>query len=418
MSLLELSNELLYQIFSQDDVLQPCDIYHSILTCHRLNAVALPLLYRKLRFPHSSHKQNPHVPTAVEKCNHALRLHPERTKLVQSFDLEIVHAGDKMWIRAWNNMSIILPKLSALQTLRICTVKSSVQYEFLHLWDWNSPRCLTLTNFVQIFDSPTDFASLKKVHIDDWKITAKDIVQFLSMPSIKHLKIESRPIASTLTQLEISSCSTPLGNSVGYIFKCVPELKKLNWYTCAYRDSGAPHTINEAFLPLQATLVELRLTTVIMGMTNFGLPDFSPFLALKYLRIQGEVMFTEHEFRAMYHDRSYLVNRLPRSLEHLEIVFSPGWTALVHLETDEIRDSMFCQWLLALADQRYEKVPRLSKLCIMEELLPISSIGKWDCPGHVRDALSMANIDLKVLLGESLKALFEEERFDTTYNRS
>ncbi|PVH76443.1 hypothetical protein DL98DRAFT_657399 [Cadophora sp. DSE1049] len=421
MSLLELSNEILLQIFSYD-FLRRCDLHDTILTCRRLYDIGLPFLYRDVCI---SARPNHVIPgkliTNVDQFFKTSALYPAHLSFIRTAELywETNCPGRT------NRLFDLLSRFSLLRTASITSAYSgsSTRQLLRHAAAFKKPTTL---RHIKLVASPHAYAS----------ISAQDIARlFFSIPNLETFTLEDfdpRVLegddftypSTNLTKLEfLKSTSLPRGSLLTSLLMYHPALKTLIW-TVDTTDtflSWSSASVDQALSPLKPHLTDLRLT--LKGCLNLNQNrmrkkddqlDYSGFAMLKNLEIHERLTFTQNELRKRPRDpyvwkynRADLYQRLPASLETLTIRFDPGSYILKNKLSEKTENY---SWILALANCKASYLQRLSKVSLIERVdweyqdRDVRShprhvaAQEWEYPLEVLKVFRKASIALTVVL--------------------
>ncbi|KAH6676239.1 hypothetical protein B0J14DRAFT_690437 [Halenospora varia] len=441
MSLLSLSNELISGILSQRTILNYKDVRHIQLTCRRLSEVALPHLYQSIRFPCLSDKRSLNLEGKefLRQFNRHLAAFPNRVSWIHCAVVLWNTLKTPQWIQHYIEVCSLLRQLRSLHHLELRCIQLSSEHKLAAYNNKERPRSSSsFPSFLKMLPSPTSYPNLRSVLIDDWKITMKEIAFFLALPSIEDLTLKRfvrqlcenvlwnihdeyevyDPVfVSTLTDLMVYTCSLPSGPAVKYMFECVPNLKRLTWEIKHLDDKS---NYWKTFLPLPAHpleilqdhLVEMTLSMVESGTIGDVRIDLSFFSRLKTLRVQGVLIFASYSPGEQYHSRQDLVERLPASLQSLEIMFqywtapcNHGWAQAGYaLRLDKGGNLNWiydCQWLLVFAEKRPFYLPALSDFTVREQCSTrTAETYNWNQPEMVKNAFVNTETTLDVILRE------------------
>lgn len=346
MALLDLSNELLGHILSQIpvDIHYPNTIYHVMLTCRRLSAIAMPLLYSRLtfNFPQTAGRMVINSPNPFRDYDNMLSLHPERA----SWALSASFTYSRNRPDVWDHIANILPKLSLLQSLEIGAGLGHPDPfgEYVGLavpgrWTFDEDR-----NFIRLLKQCDHLRSLHTVVVMDRYITLREAWAFFALPHIRVLdmKILNEITAppdeddisqepSKLSAFNLTADMLPNTYAAKHLFRGLSALKELYWsaehpqphYSFQHAlEIWCPKTIEEAIFPCKSTLSQLQLYNNLT-LQHIILPhiEFLEFSVLSVLKISGRILFANAStapYCNRMNDRDDFVKRLPRNLEQLE----------------------------------------------------------------------------------------------------
>jgi hypothetical protein len=352
MSIIKLSDELLLQIFTLGKGPTPFntqDICSIILTCRRFYRVALhDVLYREIEFWRGDAAR-------FTRFLHTITVHPEHASSVRDAFFTWSRRDAKAWELAFD----IIPRLSSMHTLAL-----QVDNDDAYAYDSDSDSVVIID--INDHDPPepdghlsfSDFLlqcvhlPIRTLRVVDHKISTGDIENFSAIRTLEHLRIfyfdsdvsdmmglvvpRNAP-PSTIIKLEFCLSKLPpteIAGSVPSMLKHYPHLQDLTWEFTDDCIDFCPIDFIRALLPIKATLVKLSLLLDTVTMMENHRLNLSQFTALKVLRVHERLIFdishqdTERpmsslEKQAVKHDRLGLSQRLPATLEQLEVSSAP-----------------------------------------------------------------------------------------------
>ncbi|KAH7395573.1 hypothetical protein BKA64DRAFT_61965 [Cadophora sp. MPI-SDFR-AT-0126] len=422
MSLLDLSNEILLQIFSYG-CLRRSDLHNTILTCHRLYEIGLPFLYRQVCI---SARPNHVIPgkliTNVDRFFKISVLYPAHLSFIRTAELY------------WENdcpgrTNRLFDLLSRFSSVRTVTIKyaypgSSTRQLLRHAAAFKRPTTL---RHVKLIASQSSYAS----------ISAQDIATlFFSLPNIETFTLENFDPenfegedftypSTNLTRLEfLKSTALPRGSLMTSLLMCHPALRTLIW-TVQTKDTVLVWTslsVDQTLSPLKPHLTDLRLTLkTCPSLHNHRIRkigdqlDFSGFAVLKNLEFHEQFTFAQAEVSTRPRDagwpkyiRADLYRRLPASLETLTIHFDPCSYILKNWTTEKTEDYA---WILTLAAHKSTNLQRLRRVSLIERIqwehrdpdvypprVQRVKAREWEYPLEVLKVFREAGIALTVML--------------------
>ena len=323
--LLNLATEIIIQILSSD-ILNYSDYFQIILTCHRLHAIGIPLLYRELAITplerfidvrsnttvnlEQLHGAFDHQPTYLSLVHTAHIILSHRKSLKHAawlFHLVSSFESLQSWSLACPVIGIHIINNPLSHFLRKCKYLSSLRHIMIHL-NQNNIKVSAING---IFSVP---------NLDSFVL--KNLLEVTDEPDQA-----AEYFPTNITRLDISSSPTATFNSCALLARH-PALDSLSWITYSYQDpQWHCSDISQTLAPLKRRLVNLRLAHQSLKAPAPGTfpsqpdgdahMDFSDFTALRVLDIDEYLAFPRR--KPIFPNDLY--DRLPPSLERLTVSF-------------------------------------------------------------------------------------------------
>jgi hypothetical protein len=334
--ILKCSDELLLHIFSYFDPVSLSkenvssrELYNTALTCRRFYRVALPLLYQEIRFDYNSLLGQDRF--AVDAFIRTLDTQQERAAWVQSAHLSW-HEDET---RMWSDITNLCSTLHSIHTLDLrIVVPESDSARRPWVGRPARDRC-----FAQFLRKWAHLNALRKVHVEDPRITIEDILSFAYLPKLDRLTVwgfgrlvyNLEPFLHTqsnLTKLEFRKVGQmPSPGVMELLLQNYPRLEELTWELRNNWHYGwQPSSVNEALRPLHSNLVKLEISNSTTDTGEFyylgnSQMDFSKFTSLKFIKVYDRMMFARREDEDVPLDcYRNCYKRLPVSLVEFEVI--------------------------------------------------------------------------------------------------